>query len=287
MKLLPVSVALLGTLSPLSAVKPALEWDVEIPEAIADGRQSVPAVKAEPIDFKVLHSRSMPIEVSESPEMSDLPPITGTINVTVQVVDDPKLPDPPPLPVLPPDDPAVIARIGELREKYQSSEILFISATIYDNKRTLLRIYPNGEMDKEITAWSNLNFNHFSGCSSYRVKGADGTFHDCSLLMGIGNADTGRIEERAIRTGDDYEQPQIPNLPDLKAGGPAFVVMEGDTDSAAMDTLEQVHDLYRKEGTRMEAAFHSREKSHAERKASLLANPPVPKDVTIRFWNRK
>ena len=53
-----------------------------------------------------------------------------------------------------------------------------------------------------------------------------------------------------------------------------------------MNTLAQVHDLYRKEGVRMEEAFQAREKAHAERKAYLLANPPVPGDVTIRFWKR-
>jgi len=52
--------------------------------------------------------------------------------------------------------------------------------------------------------------------------------------------------------------------------------MEGKADSPAMATLEQIHDLYRKEGKRMEAVFHAREKAHAERKAYFLANPPVP-----------
>lgn len=53
-----------------------------------------------------------------------------------------------------------------------------------------------------------------------------------------------------------------------------------------MATLEQIHDLYRKEGKQMEAATLAREKARADRKAYLLANPPVPDDVAIRFWNR-
>lgn len=36
----------------------------------------------------------------------------------------------------------------------------------------------------------------------------------------------------------------------------------------------------------MEAAYHAREQARAERKAYLLANPPVPEDVTIRVWRR-
>jgi hypothetical protein len=50
--------------------------------------------------------------------------------------------------------------------------------------------------------------------------------------------------------------------------------------------LEQIHDLYRKEGARMNEAYHAREKARAERKAHLLVNPPKPQDVMIRFWKR-
>ena len=38
---------------------------------------------------------------------------------------------------------------------------------------------------------------------------------------------------------------------------------------------------------RIQADFRAREKILAERKAFLAANPPKPKDVTIRFWDRK
>ncbi|MGL4398565.1 MAG: hypothetical protein ACRCXD_01740, partial [Luteolibacter sp.] len=80
-------------------------WDVEIPGPIADGTRAEPASKPEPIDLNVLSTRTTRMEVSEAPEMPDLPLVTGTINVTVQLVEDPNLTDPPPLPALPPDDP--------------------------------------------------------------------------------------------------------------------------------------------------------------------------------------
>ena len=79
----------------LSAQEIVTKWDVEIPRPITNGIPSVPAPKPKPIDFKILHSRTTPMDVKEAPEMPDLPPITGTINVTVQVVEDPNLPDPP------------------------------------------------------------------------------------------------------------------------------------------------------------------------------------------------
>lgn len=261
----------------------ARKWDVEIPVPISDGTPSPPIPKPEPIEVKVLSSRTTRMDVTEAAEMPDLPPITGTINVTVQFVEDPKLTDPPPpLPALPPDDPAVVARLAELAEKYRGTELVFLSATVHDHNRTLLRIYPNGRVGDSVTAWSNLDFNHFSGFSTYRVKDAvDETIYDFGLLMGIGNQNA---QQRAKYGRSDA--PEIPEMPDFAEGGPSFVVVEGDAKSPAMDTLEQIHDLYRKEGARMEEAYHARVNARAERKAYLLENPPKPDDVTIQFWKR-
>lgn len=274
----------------LQAEETATKWDVEIPGPISDGTPSEPALQPEPdpIDFEVLSSRTARLYVSKTPEMPELPPIAGTINVTVQVVADPNLPDPPPpLPPLPPDDPAVVARLAELAEMYRGTQLVFISATVYNHNRTFLRIYPNGRVGGMVTAWSNLDFNHFSGFSTYRVKDAeDGTLYDFGILMGVGSTDTERWEELAAEKGYEYKAPEIPLMPDLADGGPAFVVVEGDARSPAMDTLEQIHDLYRKEGARMEEAHHARVMAREERKAYLLANPPKPDDVTVRFWKR-
>ncbi|MGL4398854.1 MAG: hypothetical protein ACRCXD_03215 [Luteolibacter sp.] len=287
MKFLPVSLALLGGVLSSRGEEAAPHWDVEIPVPIADGTPSPPTPKPEPIEFEVLTSRTKRMLVTEAPEMSDLPPIKGTINVTVQMVKDPGLPDPPPpLPVLPPSDPAVLARMEELRKHYRGTELVFFSATVYDQSRTFLRIYPNGNLEGHIIAWSNVNFNHFSGFSTFRVKNSDGTFRDYGLLMGVGSVETYQMRQRLARHGQSFDRPEIPELPDLATSGPSFVVTEGQTDGEAMNTLSQIHDLYRKEGVRMEAAFHAREKAYSERKAYLLANPPVPKDVAVQFWKR-
>jgi len=288
MKFLSTSFALLGGLLQLCGQeKTTPKWDVEIPGPIYDGKPSAPAPKPEPINFKVEQSRTTRMAVTEAPEMPDLPPIKGVINVTVQLVKDPGLPDPPPpLPQLPPDDPAVIARMEEFRQNYRGTELVFLSATVYDHSRTLLRIFPNGKADGEIIAWSNLDFNQFGGFSSYRVTDGDGTIHDCGLLMGIGNENTAAMAERLARYGKNYNKPENPKLPDLAASGPAFLVIDGQADGAAMNTLSQVHELYRKEGVRMEEAFHAKEKAYVERHAYLLAHPPVPENVKIQFWKR-
>ena len=264
------------------------KWEVEIPQPIADGTHSTPTEKPAPINFEIISSRTTVMDVVKAPEMEDLPPITGRINVTVQMVEDPGLAEPlEPLPVLEPQDPAVVARMEELQEKYRGTSLVFLSASVYDHKRTLLRIHTHPGQNGEVTAWSNLNFNHFSGFSTYRVKdGVDGTLHDFGILMGLGNEDTERLAELSTRSDWQYDSPEIPEFHDLAEVGPAFVVTKGEEGSPAMDILEQLHDLYRKEGAKMEAAYHAREKARAERKAYLLENPPKPSDVTVRFWNR-
>ena len=115
-------------------VETKLKWDVQIPEAISDGNSSKPVAKQAPIPFKVISSRTTKMDVVKAPEMQGLPPVTGRVNVTVQMVAEPVLPVPPaPLPALKADDPAVVARLAELREKYQGTTLVFISATVYDH----------------------------------------------------------------------------------------------------------------------------------------------------------
>jgi hypothetical protein len=222
--------------------------------------------------------------------MPGLPAPEGDINITVQLVKDPGLVDPPPpLPALPPDDPAVLARMAEFGAKYRGTELVFVSATVYDHSRTYLRCYPSGGGDrKEICGWSNLDFNHFCGFATYQVKGADGETRQYGLIMGIGNENPQHRAELLAKHGREYIAPENPNLPDLATGGPAFIVTEADpADPEAMELLQGMHDLYKVEGARMEVAYHARLKAYEERKAFLLANPPKPKDVTIQFWKRE
>ncbi len=289
MKIPSVSAAFLGLLIPLAAQEAApveTKWDVEIPEPIIRRTPAEPRPEPAPIRFNVRQSRTFQRDVKESPPMPGLPPVAGTINITVNLVDDPALPDPPPLPALPPGDPAVIARLKEERKNHRGTDLTFISATVYNKSATLLRIYPNGRADQEVIAWSNLNFLHFSGFRLYRVHFGDDTFQDHGLLMGVSNIDTDRMRQWASRSGRTWQSPEIPPMPDLAESGPVFLVVEGDADSPAMDVLEQVHDLYRTSGKTMEEAFHAREKATGERREHFRANPPEPGDITIQFWKR-
>ena len=251
--------------------------DTGIPGGIADGTPAVPAPLPEPLQFSVKRTLTSRRQVTEAPEIPGLPAVKGTINVTVQLVEDPGLPDPPP-PVIaqPMEAPAATDGPTELSEPGPDSQLIYVSATVYDHARTYVRCgFGTGE---EIAGWSNIDFNHFCGVGTYQVKGTDGKLRQYSLMMAIGDEYT---------DGTSDELTPAPTLPVLATSGPAFVITEGDTtDKESMDMFQGMHDLYRVEGARMAAACQAREIAYEARKAYLLANPPVPKDVTIQFWKR-
>ncbi|MEI7955850.1 MAG: hypothetical protein WCJ66_11830 [Verrucomicrobiota bacterium] len=273
--------------TPLPSV-PAVSEETGVVGPISDGTPCPPAPPKPLPPFKAKSTVVRLIDVIEPPPMSGLPPVTGTITQTVHLVEDPGLADPPPpLPALPITDPAVLARMAEFRAKYRETRLAFVSATVYDHARTFLRCYPNGGADKEVSGWSNLDFNHFSGFATFQVKGRDGEIRHYALLMGIGNTDTVRTGEWLAKHGKTYTPPEFPSLPDLATAGPSFVITDdGMTDKESMDLMEGMHELYRVEGTRMAAAHEARLIAYEQRKAFLLAHPPKPNNVTVLFWER-
>ena len=105
--------------------------------------------------------------------MAGLPPVTGTITTTVQLVEDPGFTDPPPpLPALPVTDPAVQARLAEMRLRTGVRQIAFVSATVYDHSRTFLKCYllatPPQPEDVTIQYWKR---NHPSPRGEQALKG--------------------------------------------------------------------------------------------------------------------
>ena len=228
--------------------------------------------RSEPVDFEVLASRTQRVHVVQAPPMDGLPPVTGTANLKVEMVKAPELPEPvEPLTALPVEGEAVVAQIREFREEHRGEGFVVVSATVYDHARTFLRIFPNGQADREVAVWSNVDFNHFVGVGSFRVTEADGATRDIGLMMVLGN-------EPAVKEG-------APNMPDLAKAGPSFLVAKGNS-AEALESTERLHQLYRNEGERMRQASLARAEELAAKKAALLADPPKPADMTVRFWKR-
>lgn len=225
--------------------------------------------------------------VEEVPEIPGLPPVKGRVSVTLNRVKDPQLHDPSLPPEPNPDDSEERARLDQIREEYREIEPVFISAQVYDHNRTFISWRSARHPDVFMSAWSNLDFNHFSGFATYRIRGTDGRVTTYRLVMGIGNLDTARLQQIAASQGRNYQAPVPPELPPL-ASGPAFVVLSGDpSNHEANRIVEGLHELYRAEGERMKQAYEGRERAQQDRRAYLLANPPRPKDVTIHYWKRE
>jgi len=162
--------------------------------------------------------------------------------------------------------------------------LAFVLADVYDNHHTLLRIFPHDGGGAAVVAWSNIDFNVFEGWSSYRIRKADGTFQEQGLLLGLANLESSRLQQLAIQAGRIDIPPLPQGLQELAVAGPAFQVLEGNQGSAAMEILQQLHELYRREGERMKQVLLSKREAESERQANVSANPPNPPDVTIRYW---
>lgn len=276
MKFLTISVALWSVVLPLSAQ----DKEAEIPGAISDGKPSPPAPAPVLPDFTVKTTVVRELDVVEPPPMSGLPPVTGTIIETVHLVEDPQLPDPPPPPAPSVDSGTRV----DLGDRHENRRFLFLSATVYDHSRTLLRYCTSKNPRQEITVWSNLDFNHFSGFCTFTVKRANGEVQSYELMgMGLGNEDTVKRTALLAQHGKKYQAPEIPDLSD---DGPAYVIVSENPDPEAVEIVEDLHQLYRNEGVRMKEAYLARVQAEKEQRAYLLANPPVPKDRTISFWER-
>jgi hypothetical protein len=194
-------------------------------------------------------------------------------SVIVEKVEAPPLPvPPPPPPARTPEEIEVAkARWAEAARRYRErNRMLMLSCTVYDHQATLLRWTHQG---RQYRAWSNIDFNHFCGQTAF--ESPDGSIR-FNLWLGIGNHITGT---RMGFSGRTMARPQIPELP---ADGPGFVVVEGDAnDEAALSGMRAVHDYYRTNGARLKASYEARLLYQKELAAWIKANPPPPRDTIL------
>jgi hypothetical protein len=261
MKFPSVSLALLSLVVSLSAQETrADEGRALLLGEVVDGTPS--ATEIEPVlpDFKVVGSTVKRLAdhdiVLNQVEDPGLAPLPGS-------------PEQEPLDL---NDPEAAAWLERETAEAPEHRLVMLSATVYDHQKTFLRWRvvnpkPDGALPLEdFQAWSNLDFNLFSGVSSYEYRGV--TY---SLIMGIGNQETAQSE-----------------TPELPVGEPAFVITEGNQGEAEqMALIEGLHELYSNEKEILDAAYLGREQAEAERRAHLEANPPQPEDVVIHFWRGK
>ncbi len=177
-------------------------------------------------------------------------------------------PNDPIQPVLPPEPVAVPAESPPAPDSMNEGEappaqILLLSATVHSGPRTFLswtHVFADGT-SQEFSGWSNVDFNHFTGSSSFRAT--DGT--ERSFVMGIGTTEL-----------------PAENGPEFTTDAPTFVP-DGDFPSEALVVMDSLHRIYATKGERLAAAHAGRERARIAQEAWLAENPPQPKDLIIRY----
>lgn len=249
-----------------------------IPGPVRDSTPVEPPSPEEKPNFQIESTQVKLIDVVESPPMPELPPVAGTMTLTVHGVADPGLPAPEPIveqPIIDADGQGVI-------EPVEEHHMAIVSATVYDHSRTLVSCHSSAGR-ASVTAWSNIDFNHFCGTGNFEATGADGETVTYSLMMGIGNENTAFQKEQYEKEGMEWLAPEIPEIP---GGAPAFVLQTANPDPESLKLLEALHALFRDEGGKLAEAAAAKKRAEGERRAYLLAHPPKPKDVTVHFWKR-
>ena len=229
-----------------------------MPEPVAKPASLPPAVVLDTVEYMLpAEGRSIIVQKTEPPPGYIPPPVN-------------------PPPVLPPAGPSeeFLARARAAAANRPQVHYLRFSATVYPTgpadvgaKATLVRWT---HQRRHYMAWSSIDWNHFRALG--RFHSADGkTIY--SPMLGIGNATFVR------------ERLGAPIPPDFQPGEVVYHIVEGDAaDKEALADLEILHDLYRRDGQRLELAHDIREKASRERQAWLEANPPQPQDIIVRHW---
>lgn len=237
---------------------------------VADGTPPPPTIKPE-----------LPLLEIEGTTVTRLADREIVLN-KVQDPELPPIPNPPEQKALDFNDPEVVAWLEREMAEAPEQRIVMLSATVYDHRKSFLRWWVlnpapgDASRFEDYEAWSNIDFNLFSGVGSYEYQGV--TYN---IMMGIGNQIPD--EEGQDRLG--YDEPESPKLPD---GTPGFVITSGSPEkNEQMAFIEGLHDLYSNEKETLESAYRGRKKAEAERQAFLKANPPRPENVVIHFWRGK
>lgn len=140
---------------------------------------------------------------------------------------------------------------------------MFLSGSVYGNEITEIRWQHEGQW---VTAWSNVDFNHLRGVTSFDAADAHYSF----LLV---------MDNQPIEA---MEKPEIQSA--LKGQPEPAYVVEGKVPNSALWGLEAIHEYYAANAVELQAAWERSESIREARERYDAANPKQPRDVVIRYW---
>ncbi len=241
------------------------------------------------------------------PSVANESPVRPTLNLKVRDSVEVKFPgrsifyqrvEPPAAPAARAPVTAPVAKVLSLAESAaaearasKKSEVLMLSATVYDRQVTELR-WRSGNRDYH--AWSNIDFNYLAGQGE--IDTADCVYF---LIMGLGNETRESVAEwnrfapewerlaAAEGLAEHWETKAVPDLAKFPAGRSTYLLSgEAPTDDslAALDSLHRYFDANR---IRLIAEYAKREATRIAREQWNKEHPPKPQDTVINFWPKK
>lgn len=251
---------------------------------LADSTPPAPGTPADGLpEFEVLESRTERVVREEPAPLPDMQPVRKAVDVTVDVVKDPKIPEPEePAPAA--IDPEKAAAFRARMAARPRPVFLNLSAVVYDHECTRLRWRAKGAQGTpgtEYEAWSNVDWELLAGHGRIVHEGVE-----YQLFIALILEDPAARRRLAARFGKPYVPPPVPELPPDET--PAFVVTQGDpADVTATASISALHAYFGEHRMDLVAAREARKEAQRQREAELRAHPPEPEDVHIRIWKKE
>ena len=170
------------------------------------------------------------------------------------------------------------------RREGKKTEMVFLTATVYDHEVTALRWFSEG---REYHAFSNLDFNYFRGLGEIETEDTIYT-----LLFAIGD-ETREVEKGAGKIAGKVPPPdaivtKVPTLAEFSKERSEYLIVEdqGKSDpSGILSGLDALHvhfDAHRRE---VVEGFARREQQRLANEQWQAEHPPAPKkDAIVTYW---
>ena len=196
-------------------------------------------------------------------------------------------PAPPPPPPAPAPSAVEIATADkpEAGMPQKKTEVLFLSATVFDRQVTEVRTF-GGKRDCRFLI--SIDFNLLAGVGSLETADTD-----YLLILGVGNETRGEAEafnKRAAEDGQKDGFKQIPPLESFSKNHSEYVVAQDEPDAqppaetlAALDALLVFYDANR---SKLAEDYAKREAARSAQKQWVKEHPPAPRDTVIHYWKK-
>lgn len=201
-------------------------------------------------------------------------------------------------PVFPPAPPAIspapaptVQEVAEAEAAVagtpqKKNEVLFLSATVYDNNVTEVRSFAG---EREYRFLSNIDFNLLAGLGSLETE--DTAYW---LILGVGNETREEVEafnKRAVLYGQKDGAKRIPQRENFSKTRSEYVIAEDEPNAqppaeilAAIDALHVFYDANRE---RLAIEYANREAARNQQEQWLRENPSKTQDTIVNFWPGK